>query len=242
MDETKVAPEVESKETEVTPAEASTDVEQVKVGDESMESVKEQKMVPESVLIEYKKQAKSDRKELDALRKSIEAGATKSEISQSVKEIAEEYNVNIEFANKFASAVKKEVEDSTEDKLKPFKEREVVEKINRVFDTEYERVLVESPEYAKLVNKDVIKSLTLNPKNAGKDLNAKLIAQIFQESYGHLVTGKKTLDTTKPRGGAKDTSIDFEKASKDSTYFAEVMADPTLKAEYNKRLISQNRF
>src|ERR1035437_3473458 len=217
MDETKVAPEVESKETEVTPAEASTDVEQAKVGDVFKVEAKEAKMVPESVLIEYKKEAKTVRKELDALRKSIDEGANRGEVSKSIKDIAEKHNVDADFLREFSEAVKKEAESDIEERvasrMKPLEESEIATK------------------------KDVSKTLAFDPKNANKTF-----AQIFQESYGHLVTGKKTLDTTKPRGGAKDTSIDYARAKKDTTYFAEVMADPTLKAEYNKNLIASNRF
>jgi hypothetical protein len=241
MDETKVAPEVESKETEVTPAEASTDVEQAKVGDVFKVEAKEAKMVPESVLIEYKKEAKTVRKELDALRKSIDEGANRGEVSKSIKDIAEKHNVDADFLREFSEAVKKEAESDIEERvasrMKPLEESEIATKKDKIFEEHFDKTLEEMPEFKKIINKDVIKTLAFDPKNANKTF-----AQIFQESYGHLVTGKKTLDTTKPRGGAKDTSIDFEKASKDSTYFAEVMADPTLKAEYNKRLISQNRF
>jgi DNA-binding transcriptional MerR regulator len=69
----------------------------------------------------------------------------------------------------------------------------------------------------------------------------KTFAKILEESYGHLVTGKKTLEKTQARGGNSDAPIDFERAKKDMGYYKEIMAEPSLKAEYNKGLIDRIR-
>lgn len=239
-DEDKNAPEVESNETEtvVAPTEIKTEV---KIGDAFETTKPEPKMVPEAVLIEYKKESKAVRKELDALKKSIEEGTTKTVVNQSLKDIADKHGVDAEFLGDFAQAVEKEAEAKAEEKfnakLRPIEEKELAEKRDKIFNEHFDKTLAELPEYSKLVNKDVIKALAFDPKNANKTF-----AQIFQDSYGHLVVGKKTLESTTPRGGKEDTSIDFTKADKDQTYFAEIMADPELKAKYNDHLISKNRF
>jgi hypothetical protein len=246
-EEVKDVPVEETKETK--PVETKTEPtkevkEVVKVGDalKTVKETKEPKMVPEAVLIEYKKEAKEVRKELDALKKSIEEGATKKEVTGTLKEIADEYGVDPEFLDKFATTVRKETEAVAEAKLQPIKDKENAEKFDKLFDSEYEKAVAENPEYAKLVNKDVIKALTLNPRNANKDLDAKLIQTVFESSYGHLVTGKKTLTPTNPRGGTSEPEIDVAKARSNPEYFKEIMADPELKKKYNEEMIKTNRF
>lgn len=247
MPEAKIVPAEESKDTKTveTKTESKETNEDVKVGDvlktTKEEPKKETKMVPESVLIEYKKESKEVRKELDALKKSIESGATKKEVSTDIKDLAEKHGVDAEFLNDFAHAVRKEANEDTEEKIssikKPIEEKENAEKREKSFNEHYEKTLEELPEFKKLVNKDVIKALAFDPKNANKTF-----AQIFQDSYGHLVTGKKTLEPTKARGGAKDTEIDFKRASSDTEYFKEIMADPQLKKKYNEDIATRNRF
>ena len=235
MDETKVAPVEESKETKV---EAPT-TNNAKIGD-VLKSVKETtgpKMVPESVLIEYKKQAKEVQKKLDALETSIKEGATKKEVSADLKVLGEKHNVDVEFLNEFASAVRKEADVEFESKLKPFEEEKLAKKREEIFNENFNKTLADNPEFKKLVSKDVIRALAYDSQNSNKTFT-----QIFQDAYGHLVTGKKTLESTKPRGGKENDPIDFSKAHNDPTYFAEIMSDPKTKAEYNDNLIRNSRF
>jgi hypothetical protein len=232
-----VAPAEESKETK--PAETVAAPKEETVGEtlQVKEEVKEAKMVPEAVLIEYKKESKAVRKELDALKKSIEEGSTKKEVKQSLKDIATKHNVDAEFLNEFSEAVRKEAETEAEEKMKPIQEKENAEKRDKIFESHFTKTLEEMPEFKNLVNKDVIRTLAFDPKNANKTF-----AQILQDSYGHLVTGKKTLETTKARGGAQDTEVDFSKARTNTEYFKEVMADPELKRKYNDDMAKRNKF
>lgn len=201
---------------------------------------KEPKMVPEAVLIEYKKENKEIHKELRDLKALIESGATKKEVSGDLKALAEKHNVDPEFLSEFADSVRKEadskIDEKINEKIKPIEEKENAEKREKVFNQHFDKTLEEMPEYKDLVNKDVIRALVMDPKNANKTF-----AQIFNDSYGHLVTGKKTLDTTTPRGGQEDASIDFARAKSDSKYFEEIMADPQLKAKYNADLATRLR-
>jgi hypothetical protein len=245
--DTKDVPVEETKETKT--AETKTEPvkevkEVVKVSDalKTVKETKEPKMVPEAVLIEYKKEAKEVRKELDALKKSIEEGATKKEVTGTLKEIADEYGVDPEFLSKFATTVQKEAEAKADAKLQPIKDKENAEKFDKLFDSEYEKAIAENPEYSKLVSKDAIKALTLNPRNSDKNLDSKFIQQVFESSYGHLVTGKKTLTPTNPRGGPTEPEIDIAKARSNSEYFKEIMADPDLKKKYNEEMLRTVRF
>jgi len=240
MPEAEKAPVEEAKDTKAvetkteTPKEEKTK-EEVTVGDalKTVKETKEPKMVPEAVLIEYKKENKEMFKELKELKKLIEEGATKKEVSSDLKALAEKHSVDADFLKEFADAVKKEAEDAANAKLKPIEDEKTAIKLNKIFDENFDKTLSEMPEYAKLVNKDVIKTLAFDPRNANKTF-----AQIFESSYGHLVTGKKTLETTKARGGAQDSSIDYSKIN-DSEYFSTIMADPELKKKYEDDRVSR---
>lgn len=232
--EVKDAPVVEKKDTKV--EDKTTETKDVKVGEalKTKEEPKDIKMVPEAVLLDFKKENKDLHKELKDLKKLIEDGATKKEVSADIKSLAEKHNVDPEFLTDFAAAVRKEAEGDADAKLKPIRDKEQADKLETVFNTNFDKTLEEMPEYSKLVNKDVIRTLAFDPKNANKTF-----AQIFESAYGHLVTGKKTLEPTKPQGGKADTTVDVARAQRDPAYFNEIMADPDLKKQYNSSLESR---
>jgi hypothetical protein len=93
------------------------------------------------------------------------------------------------------------------------------------------KTLENSPEYKDIVNVDVIKALAFNPANANKTYK-----QLLDEAYGNAVTGRRTLETTTPRGGAKDTKLDVQRAKTDTEYRREVLKDPDLRKQYNEGL------
>lgn len=238
----KDAPVEESKETK--PVETKTEPakaeKEVKVGDALDTKGKakdEPKMVPEAVLIEYKKENKEMFKELKELKALIESGATRKEVSTDLKAIAEKHNVDADFVKEFAEAVRKEAEADFESKMKPAKDAEIAAKRDKLFEEHYGKAIEANPEYKSLANKEVIKTLALDPRNADKTF-----AQIIEGAYGHLVTGRKTLDTTKARGGKDDVEIDFNKAQSNTEYFKEIMADPELKKKYNAGLAERVKF
>lgn len=195
---------------------------------------KEGKMVPEAVFLDQKKALKEAQQKIKELEDS---GASKKEISQSVKEIAEEHNVDPDFLEKIVKVAKKEAKEELEaevtSKIKPFEEKEQAAKRDQIFSENYDKTLESMPEYKDVANKEVIKALALNPDN--KD---KTFAQIFEMAYGHLIKGRKGLDNAKPKGGQDPTGIDFDRARTDAEYYKEIMADPKRKEEYNKRMLS----
>ena len=78
---------------------------------------------------------------------------------------------------------------------------------------------------------DVLKREALNPANRNKTY-----PQLLEEVYGNTLGGTRTAETTTPRGGAEGAKVDLEKAGRDNEYLKEVLADPVLKAQYNKDL------
>lgn len=243
-DEVKVAPAVESKETETAKTEAApaeTKVEDVVVGDViKPEERKEPKMVPEAALLEYKKEAKELGKELREIKKMMEDGKSSKELSGDIKSIADEFGLTEgaveKLIRKVGEQTKAEYDKEIEAKLKPLEDQKRAENVDKTFNEHFDKLMESMPEYKDLANREVIKSLSLDPKNANKTFS-----KILEESYGHLVTGKKTLEKTQARGGNSDAPIDFNRAKKDMEYYKEIMASPELKAEYNKGLMDRLR-
>jgi len=244
-DEVKIVPAEESKETVKAKAEADVKTEvkaqDAKVGDViKTETPKESKMVPEAALLEYKKEAKELSKELKEIRKSIEEGAAHKEVSSEIKEIAAEFGLTESAVSKLISKVGKETkaeyEKEIEAKLKPLQDREKSESVDKTFNEHFDKLMEAMPEFKDIANRDVIKSLSLDPKNSNKTFS-----KILEESYGHLVSGKKTLEKTQARGGNSDSPIDFRKAKTDMNYFKEIMANPVTKKAYNDGLIDRLR-
>lgn len=196
---------------------------------------KEAETVPLATYLETKKENKEMMKAIKDLQAKVEQGATRVEVSEDIAAIGEEFGVDAKFLAKLSSAIeakaKAQAKAEREAELAPLKERERAEKIDAAFKKHFGDAMEAMPEYKEVVNAEVIKTLSLDPKN--KD---KTFAQIIEETYGHAITGKRTIETTMPGGGKEPSEIDYAKAGKDPEYFKTIMANPALKAEYNKSL------
>lgn len=206
---------------------------------------KEVESVPLSTFLDEKngrKQAEKNAEQAAAkiaeLEASIKNGATKSEVTDDIAAIAKEFDVDVNFLSKLASAMtiktKKEVNDETEAQLKPLKEKERQEKIDAAFKKGFNAAMEKMPEFEKIVNPEVIKTLSLDPRNADKTFT-----EIIEETYGNALTGRRTTERTTPGGGKEPAPLDYNRARKDTAYFKEVMANPKLKAEYNAKMIER---
>lgn len=173
------------------------------------------------------------------LEDSIKAGATKAEVTADIAAISAEYpDVDVNFLNKLANAIKTQVEKESdakiEERVKPLEAKEKAKKIDEAFQQHFKIAMDAMPEFKDIVNAEVIKTLSLDPKNANKTFS-----QIIEDTYGSALTGKRTVDTTIPGGGKDTEPLDFAKARKDSSYFDVVMANPRLKKEYNERMLTE---
>jgi hypothetical protein len=233
MEESKPAPEakVEAK-VEAKPEEVKETIGQVL--EPKVEAKPEAKVVPEAAFLEIKKDNKELRKELKDLRTTIESGASKAEVSSDIAALGEKYGVDKGFLNDLASTIRKDVEAETDAKLKPLTAQDKANRINTVFTTHFDKAMAEMPEFAGIVNRDVIKTLSLDPANADKTF-----VQLIEETYGNAIGGKRTLETTTPRGGKTLDSVDFDRARRDGKYLEEVLSNPQTKKEYNDGLLDR---
>lgn len=195
----------------------------------------EPKLVPEAALLEEKKGRKAAEREIKNLRDQIAKGDD-AQIAASLEEIGEEFNVDKKFLGKLASTIRSQVEAETETrfnaKLKPFEEKDRADKIQTVFSTHFEKAMAEMEDYKGIVNRDAIFALSLNPANASKTL-----PQLIEETYGNAIAGKRSIETTTPRGGAASGEFDFDRANTDSAYLDEVMKDPALKTQFDAKVM-----
>lgn len=116
-------------------------------------------------------------------------------------------------------------------KLEQIEAREIGAKKEAIFTENLNKALENSPEYKDIVNMGVLRALAFDPANSNKTYK-----QLLEEAYGNAVTGRRTIETTTPRGGAKDTVVDMKRAQTDSAYRHEVLADPDTRKQYNEGL------
>lgn len=191
------------------------------------------KMVPEWQLLEAKKSIEEKLgKKIADLEAVIEKSKSKAELSGNLDDIYEAYP---EVDKKFIDLILAKATKAAEAKIEPItKEREAAES-DKAFDKAFKFAMNKlGKDFEGIVNADVIKELTKLPKNS-----QKTFSEIIEETYGASLSGKRTIETTKPGGGKEPAPLDFDKARKDGKYFDEVMADPKLKKEYNDKMLEK---
>ena len=229
--------------TEVVPTEAPAETTPEVVEAPKEETVGEALSVPQTLkedtvsLSKYMKEKKA-RQELEAQLQALQEqpNRTPSQVSADLKDLASEHNVDPEFLEKLASTLEARSMAKAEETLKPILEKDRQAQIDAKFTAAFDRAMENMPEYAGIVNKNVIKALSLNPENANKTF-----VQIIEDAYGSAIGGKRTIEQrTVPRGGNTSGELDYDRAKADNDYFKEVMANPTLKAQYNERLFQES--
>lgn len=195
--------------------------------------------VPESVFLAEKKgrkeaerKAKSLEAELEALRKK-NGGEGDSIPAGDIASLAMEHNVDPDFLQKLAGALEAKAEAAVRARLAPLEEQEKARRMNEAFTAGFKRAIEQMPEYKGIVNPEVIRTLSLDPKNA-----KKTFSQLIEETYGGAIPNKRPIDAARP--GSRDTGeIDHDRARKDSEYFNSIMANPAAKKKYNDELTAR---
>lgn len=218
---------------------AETTVEETQQTIEDMgadeQSEVEVRTVPEAALASANRARKAAERELKALKQSIESGASQGDIDSDIDSIADKYEVDKGFLEELSSTIKAQAKKDFEQEMTSKQlGQQKAEKFENAFSKAYTEALDRGPEFSAIANPDVIKQLALLPQNA-----KKTISQILEDTYGNALTGKRTIETTKPGGGKDPEPLDMKRAEKDIEYFKEVMADPKKKAQYNEHMLSK---
>lgn len=209
-------------------------------GDGKSKDIIEPKTVGLDKFLDQKKALKAANKRIAELEAGD--GIDADDISDEIDAIADEFEVSKPFLKKLEKAMLKKLgitgkakpadtDDEVSSRLNALETREKAENTTKAFNKEFNRVMDTMPELKEVVNADVIKELTLLPKNRDKTFR-----QIIEETYGKTVPGRKTIETTRPGGGKEPEGVDFDRAVKDSKYYAEIMANPAMKKQYNDGL------
>lgn len=205
---------------------------------DTLEEIQKDKPEKETVGLDKYLTEKNARKEAEkkaeALALEIETlkntpGKSKAEIEEDIAELAKAHNIDEDFLQTLATSVykkaKKDIEAELVPEVRKITSENKAEKVEKKFSELFEKTIADMPEYASIVNREVIKKLALDPANAKKRL-----PEILEETYGKAITGKKTIEAG-PTGG-KNEKIDFTKVTADD--IARINADPTLKKEYSE--------
>lgn len=203
---------------------------------ESSERGEEKATVGLPKYMEEKKARQSLEKEVARLNDLIKnGGSSKEDIAEDIEALTKEYEeVDPVFLDKLVRTIEaraeKKFKGELDEAVKPLRESIEEKRISEAFATHFDRAMQAMPEYKNIVDPNVIKTLSLDPENEDKTFS-----ELIEETYGKFVTGKKTMEEkTQPGGGKEPESVDFAKARKDPEYFKMIMANPRLKAEYNK--------
>lgn len=201
-------------------------------GEESS-SKEERPTVGLDKFLEQKRTNKELKQKLQELEARIEEGSTKREVTADIRALADQHNVDPEFLESFADAVRQRTESVLEEKLRPLTEKQASEQREKTFNTYLNQTLEEMPEYKDVVNTEILKQLAYNPANKNKTFK-----QILEETYGNVVKPRKTMENGSPRGEASQ-AFDYDKALKEPEYFREIMKDPALKKQYNEEMLKR---
>lgn len=201
----------------------------------------EDETVPLPAFLDLKKDYKELKKSFKDLQDKISSGdVSKEDIAEDLNALAEEFDIEPKFVNKLAKILEGKAEKKAGEVLKPILERESTltaaekkRKLDEAFTKHYNEALEKMPEYNDIANADAIKALSFLPENS-----KKTFAQLIEETYGKAITGKRTIETTKPGGGKDPEPIDFNRAKNDTEYFKTIMADPAKKKEYNAHMLA----
>lgn len=236
--ENEVATPTESVEEETPAAEAEPiQVEEQQTIEEVLKEQEETPVsdnVPLATHLETKRQLKELKRTIKELQDSK---GTSEEITDDIDSLADEYpDLDPVFLKKLANVTKTQLKKEMENDLKPLREEAKQDRINQAFETHFNKALDLAPEYKGIANAEVIKTLSLDPKNA-----KKTFVQIIEDAYGSAVVGRQPMDSTTPRGGHEPESVDLERASRDEKYLDQVLSNPKSKKEYNDAMQSHYR-
>lgn len=192
--------------------------------------------VPLATFLEVKKDAKELRKDLEDLQEKVRAGlASPVEITADIEAIGKEYEVDPGFLAKLTTAIKTQVRGEAAAEREaidaPAKAAEAKRKFDETFKTHFDKAMAGMPEFKEIVNEEVIKTLSRDPKNA-----KKTFTQLIEETYGAAVPGKRTIEGGTPGGGNEPEAIDYKRAAREPEYLSTILANPAMKKEYNENL------
>ena len=196
---------------------------------------------------EIKKENKEMKQAIVELTTLVKAGETSKMTEKQLADFAEKRGVDPESVRELADILKltlgleakptttvqksddedEPVVPKTSEKISPRRLETAVSKmLNDFLDTE--------PEYAEIVDEDVIKDMVLaNPEK----YQNQTMAQIVEKVYGRALKGKTGIES--PRTTSKETTKRRNVPVKDQKEFEEILKDPEKLSEYKTGLMDR---
>lgn len=159
--------------------------------------------------------------------------------NKEIASLAEKYDVDAEFMSEFAKIMKAEALKEAQEKYDPILKKQAEEKAlsekEKLFNQVFDKVSESYSEYAGIINKDIIREMALNGKNADKS-----VRQLIESVYGGVIKSKEeapasSFEQSRP-STKKSKDIDFSNLS-DSDHDL-IASDPKVREEYGKWLES----
>lgn len=171
------------------------------------------------------------KKELSDLKKQ---NLSSSERDASIEAIANEYDVDLVFANKLADAITAKATKEVQKQYEPLVQKQKQAETDKMFDSVYGKAIESMPEYAGIANKDVVKKLALDPSN-----KKKTVKQIMKEVYGSVVDridAQPGQSFEAPRAKNRNVNdLDFGNLSAEDHDL--IASDPKLRAQYGDWMV-----
>lgn len=180
------------------------------------------KTVPLSTFLDLKSEMKE-------LKESLKVGQG----NQALEELAQEYDVDVDFMRKLANTIQqenaKEIQAKYDPIIKKQEEETRLKEQNNLFDKVFEQAKKSYTDISDVINKEIIKDMALNPKNANKT-----VKELIKEVYGGVMN--KTDESPAPSfekvqaRASKESGLDFGNLSLED--HNAIAADPKLKKAY----------
>lgn len=147
-------------------------------------------------------------------------------------DLATKYDVSSDFINDLYKVVDKKTSQKYQARDAEIEQTQRQDAFDKTFQTSFDKSMGNLPEYSKVVNPEVIKTLSLDPKNQNKTMT-----QLIKDTYGNAISGRKPMESAKPGATRSEgDDLDLARAKSDTAYFSEIMKDPAKKKAYNENL------
>jgi len=183
---------------------------------------KREESVPLHVVIDMKEEIKTLKRQLK------DKEITTEEFNDSAKDLLEEYSdVDPGFVKKLLAAAREDARKELLPEIDKINHSKKVEQQQATLKKLLDNSVAANPEFADVVNEDVILQLAKNPANKGKTMT-----QLIEETYGKtLQGGTKTMENSRGGKGGNEKPNFNNMTSEEER---EVLADPVLRKEYAK--------
>ncbi len=207
----------------------------------SEKSNRKPESVPIDVALQWKRDAKEAKRQLEEAQKLSAQAQTPKGLEEAADALAAKYQLDPAFTRELLSTqasisvpeAERRAREALEAELAPvreIREREQQADVRRRFDAMLDVSLANRPDVAGRANRDVLFRLATDPSYADKTMD-DLIGEVYGAAPAAPRPAVDTVETARPTRTPEE--IDFSKVAFDGELSKSVLSDPALKARYN---------